>query len=134
MHFPLCFRFPLFSKNFQALWKICKIVPFPKKCFHFHPPKFMMTFLLVVDHKLRISSLFSLFQYISPLFCKNYYFPPTLKNFPLVFQKFTCFFTYFMCISLPPTLTMMHLCITQCTYCTPLIASVNVSSSQAEHH
>src|SRR6218665_4042262 len=30
-------------------------------------------------------------------------------------------FTYFMCISFPPSLTMMHLCITQCTYWTPLL-------------
>ena len=26
-----------------------------------------------------------------------------------------------MCISFPPYLTMMHLCITQCTYWTPLL-------------
>ena len=45
-------------------------------------------------------------------------FPPTLKNSPLCFIKIHLLFTYFMCISFPPTLTMMHLglCITKCTY------------------
>src|SRR6218665_3454466 len=51
MHFPPCFRFP-------SLFK--------KKFLDFHPPKFLMTFFLVIDHKFRITPLFSLFQYISP--------------------------------------------------------------------
>src|SRR6218665_1864839 len=29
-------------------------------------------------------------------------------------------FKYFLCFSFPPSLTMMHLCITQCTYWMPL--------------
>ena len=33
-----------------------------------------------------------------------------------------------MCISFPPTLTMMHLCITQCTYWTPLHISILLAS------
>src|SRR6218665_79137 len=77
-------------------------------------------FSLVIDHKFRNSSLFSLFQYISPLFPENYYFPPTLTNIPR-FPKIHLLFTCFMCISFPPTFIMMHLCITQCTYWTPLL-------------
>src|SRR6218665_1167235 len=46
--------------------------------------------------------------------------PPIFTNFPRVFEKFTCSFTYFYVFRFPPTLTMMHLCITQCTYWTPL--------------
>ena len=63
---------------------------------------------LVVDHKFWMSSLFSLFQYISRLFRENYYFPSTLKNVPPVLGKFTCFL-YTSCVfRFPPTLTMMH--------------------------
>src|SRR6218665_3149624 len=82
MHFPPLFQiFPLFSKNFQTPWKICQLLPFPDKFFHFHPPKFLMTFFLVIDHKFRISPLFSLFSYISPSFPKIFISPPTSTNF-----------------------------------------------------
>jgi len=55
------------------LWKIFKILPYPEKFLDFHPPKFLMTFF---SHRPQISNfpLFFLFQYISPLFHKNYYF------------------------------------------------------------
>ena len=118
MHFPPCFRFPpIFEKysdsadNFQN---------FPEKEFlDFHTPKFLMTFFF--SHRPQISNfpLFSLFQYTFPPVSRKLLFPPTLKNFPSpVLQKIRLLFTYFspMCISFPPTLTMMHLCITQCTY------------------
>ena len=74
---------------------------------------------LVIDHKFLISTLFSLFQYISPLFRENYYFP-LLWQIPPCFSQMHLLFTYFTCISFPPTLTIMHLCITQCTYWTLL--------------
>src|SRR6218665_179052 len=119
MHFPPVSDFPLFSKTFQTLWTIFKILPFPEKCLDFHPPKFLMTFF---SHRAQISNfpLFSLFQYISPLFRENYYFPLTFINSPRCFRNIHLLFTYFMCISFPSALTMMHLCITQCTYWTPL--------------
>src|SRR6218665_2222402 len=41
--FPLCFRFPLFSKKFQTLWKMLKVLPFPEKFLDFHPQKFLLT-------------------------------------------------------------------------------------------
>src|SRR6218665_1994866 len=84
-------------------------------------------FFLVIDHKFQISPLFSLFQYISPLFRENYSFPPTLTNFPPLLDKFTCFLHTLRVFRFPPTLTMMHLCITQCTYWTPLDGTVNVT-------
>src|SRR6218665_3975867 len=74
--------FPLFQENFQTLLKSFKILPFSEKFHDFHPPKFLMTFF-VIDHKFRISLLFSLFQYISPLFSENYYSPYFSKIFPL---------------------------------------------------
>src|SRR6218665_2336308 len=61
-------------------------------------------------------------------------FPPCFHKFPPCFRKIHQFFTYFVCIFPPPTLTMMHLCITQCTYWTPLhcctlfVTSIFVSS------
>src|SRR6218665_3522627 len=97
MHFPLFRISPLFSKNSQTLWKIFKLLPFSEKFLDFHPPKFLMTFFLVIDHKFRL------------------------------------LFTYFTCFSFPtfpPTLTMMHLCITQYTYWTPLhstFASIRIT-------
>ena len=78
-----------------------------------------MTFFLVIDHKFRFPPLFSLFQYISPLFRKNYSFPLLLQISPPVLGKFICFL-HTLHVFFPPTLTMMHLCITQCTYWTPL--------------
>src|SRR6218665_3914975 len=64
--------------------------------------------------------IFSLFQYIFPCFAKIF-IPPYFQKFPPCFRKIYLLFTYFMCISFPPpTLTMMHLCITQYTYWTPL--------------
>src|SRR6218665_2504332 len=102
MHFPLCFRFrPLFSKNFQTLRKISKILPFPEKFLGFHLPKFLMTFFLVIDHKFRISPYFRYFSTFPPLFRENYYFPPTLTNFPPCFTRIHRLFTYFTCISFP---------------------------------
>src|SRR6218665_4161561 len=91
MHFPPCFRFPpLFSKHFLALKKIFTILPFPVKFLDFHPPKFLMTFF---SYRPQISNFppFFLFQYISPLFRENFYFPSILTHSPSVLHKFTCF-------------------------------------------
>src|SRR6218665_806208 len=116
MHSPY-FRFPLFSKNFQTLWKIFEILPFPEFFFDF--PIFIRR-NLVIDHEFRICSLFSPFQYISPLFRENYSFPLLLQISHPVFEKFPCFLHALCVFRFPPTLTMMHLCITQCTYWTSL--------------
>src|SRR6218665_3551864 len=63
MHFPLPVSdFPLFSKNFQTMRKILKVLPFPKKFLDFHPPKFLMTFSFFSHRpQISISPLFSLF-------------------------------------------------------------------------
>jgi len=119
MHFPPVSDFPLFSKNFQTPWKIFKILPFPEKMSRFLYAKISDDLFLLIYHKFRISPLYSLFQYIFSLFRENYYFPLLFKISPC-FRKIHLLFTYFLCISFPPTLTTMHLSITQCTCWTPL--------------
>src|SRR6218665_1467232 len=52
---------------------------------------------------------------------ENLLFPPTFKISPPVFEKFNSFLHTLRVIFSPPTLTMMHLSITQCTYWTPLV-------------
>ena len=69
--FPPVSDFPLFSKNFQTLSNIFKILPFPEKFLDFHPPKFLMTFFLVIDHKFQISPYFPCFSTFPPRFCEN---------------------------------------------------------------
>src|SRR6218665_119797 len=64
--------------------------------------------------------LFSLFQYISRCFAKII-IPPYFSKFPHCFVKCTCFFYILYVCFVPPALTMMHLCITQCTYWTSLV-------------
>src|SRR6218665_2535917 len=106
MHFPLCFRFPPIFQKFSHSFKI---LPFPEKFMDFHPPKFLMTFL-VIDHKFRIPLIFPVsvhFPHVSrkllfppPLFRENY-FLLYFENFPS-FRKIHMLFTCFMCISFPP--------------------------------
>ena len=117
--FPPCFGFlPYFRKTSQTPWKIFPILPFPEKFLDFHPPKFLMTVFLVIDYKCWISPYFPVSLYF-PLFRENYYFLPT---FTPLFSGNVRVFLHTLCVfRFPPTLTMMHLCITQCTYWTPLM-------------
>src|SRR6218665_60015 len=55
-----------------------------------------MTLILVINHKFRISPLFSLFQYISHLFRKKYSFPYFSKFSTLFSLNSRVFFTYFV--------------------------------------
>ena len=83
MHFPPLFQIsPLFQKNFRTFWKILTILPFPEKFLDFHPPKFLMTFFLVIDHKFRISPYFPCFNT----------FPPCFTQIHLLYTCFTCIF------------------------------------------
>jgi len=87
--------------------------------------------LLLRSKRSRHSTFYLFPKNFSIFICQNFWwlffsrrnFPSTLKNFLPSFIKIHLLFTYFMCISFPPTFTMMHLCITQCTYWTPLSAS-----------
>jgi len=115
--------FPLFSTNFPTLWKISKMLPFFWKKF---PIFIRQNFWWPFSHQPQISNVLPIFPvllHFHPVSPKLL-FPPTFSNFPPVFEKFTCFLHTLCLFLLPPTLTMMHLCITQCTYWTPLIESL----------
>ena len=116
MHFPSVSYFPLFSKEFSD--SVENFPNFTKTFAIFIRQNFWWPFLF--SPQPQISSLFSLFQYISPLFRENYSFLPTFK-IPPRFRKIYVFFTYFVFFFSPSCLTMMHLCITQCTYWSPLL-------------
>src|SRR6218665_170502 len=96
------------------------MLPFPEKISVFHPPKFLMTLLL--SHRpqiLNFPSYFACFSSFPPLIGENYYVPLLSQISPLFSENSPAF--YILCVYIsPPTLTMMHLCITQCTYWTPL--------------
>ena len=114
MHFSLfqISRTPLF-RIFQSLGKF--VPTFPKNvCFiheNFWRP-FFSRWVWILNF-----SLLSLKRYISTYFGKfiisPFQIPPDLV-------KCTCF-AYFSYFSFPPSFTMMHLFITQCTYWKPLL-------------
>jgi len=83
--FPFCFRFlPIFEK-FSDSGKFSKFYLFQKN------------FLIFI----RQNFLWPLFQYISPLFRENSYFPLLFKMSPC-FIKIHLLFIYIVCISFPP--------------------------------
>jgi len=111
MHFPPISDFPPLFRIFQSLGKFFKL--FPQKCM-FHPPKFLMTFLLVIDSEFVNSPLFSQKPYISSLFRKIY--------FPLFFLKFPPDFLEIMCF-----LPTLHV------FCFPLLWSWCIYASYNAH-
>jgi len=116
MHFPL-FQIPSVSEKFPDSVENFPAFTFSRKFFDFHPPKFLMTFFSLQP---QISNFPPLSIHF-PLFRQSYSFRPTFQNFPLFSANLRAFYIYFLCFSFPPTFTMMHLCITQCTYWTPLL-------------
>ena len=105
------FRFPPSFRVFPS----GKFFPLLPQKIWFHPPK-----LLVIDSKLIISPYFPNNE-ILPIY-KISYSPYFLPFFP-DFVKFTPFL-HTLRVFLPPSLTMMHLCIMQCTYWTPLFGPI----------
>src|SRR6218665_4036331 len=91
---------------------------FSPKNFRFSSAKISDLFL-VIRHKFRISPLFPCFNLFPSHFGK-FFFPLLLQYFPSDFVKLTCFYIFYVYF-VPPTFTMMHLCITQCTYCSPCL-------------
>src|SRR6218665_2501709 len=101
------------------------MLPFPEQ---FSSAKISDDLFLVIDHKFQISPfppILTVSVHFPPV-SQKLLFPPTFDKFSPCFRKINLLFTYFMCISFPPTFTMMHLCITQCGYWTPL----NMSSGK----
>jgi len=96
------FQIPSVSEKFSHSVENFPNFTFSRKIFRFSSTKISddLFSFLVNNHKFRIP-LFSLFQYIFPLFRQNY-FPHTFTNFPPCFRQIYVFFTYFMCLSFPP--------------------------------
>ena len=107
----------LFPRYFR---KILTFLPFPKRINIFD---FMISSANISDdlfnsHWPQICN--------SPLYFRCFNSFPTVSgnfsfaNFPSDFVEFTCFLHTLCVFRFPPNLTMIHLCITQCTYWTPL--------------
>ena len=115
--FPHCFR-----KNFRFFGKFIKFDLFPKKFPIFIRQNFWWPFF---SHRPQILNsppiLPVLVHFLSDW--RKLLFPPYFHKFPPLFSENSPAF-YILCVYfLPLTLTMMHLCITQCTYWTPLDSS-----------
>ncbi len=110
---PLFQIFPYFRKKFRLRGKFSQFYLFPKK-FQFSSAKFFLS----LTTNFEFSPYFRCFSTFPPI-SRKLLFPPTFQiSFPN-FVKFTCFLCVFC---LPPSVTVMHICITQCTmaYWTPL--------------
>jgi len=122
MHFPplLQIFLPIFE-NFLDFLENFLHFTFSRKNFPFSSAKISDDLFLVINHKFRISPLFfAISIHFRPYFAKIILSPILFKISLPVFPKFTCFW-HTLCFSFPPpALTMLHLCITQCTYWTPL--------------
>jgi len=118
MHSPR-FRFPPYFRKILGLSGKFKNLTLSRKNFPFSSAKISDDLFLVIDHKFRISPYFPCFSAFPPWFAKNYYSPYFSKSLP-VLKKFNNFL-HTLRVFFHPTLTMMHLCITQCTYWTPLV-------------
>src|SRR6218665_719947 len=101
MHFPLCFRFPPYFRKIFGLSENFYNFTFSRKISSLSSAKISDDFFFSHRPQMSNSPLFSLFQYISPLFRENY-FPPYFDKFPPCFTQIHLLFTYFTCISLPP--------------------------------
>ena len=109
--FPLCFL-----KILRFFVKFLTFYLFPKKFPIFIRQNFWWPFFLVITN-FEFPPYFASFSTFPPGFAKIIISPYFHKCTPC-FRKIHQLFTNFVCIS-PHTLTMMHLCITQCTYWTP---------------
>ena len=110
--FPPCFRFSPISET---------ISDFQNFFFNFsHRPQ-IWNFPPIFAVSVHFPSVLRIFFFSSP----------TFTNFTPVLGKFTSF-SHTLCVFFPPTLTMMHLCITQCTYWTPLTISQIIIAAYLE--
>ena len=116
MHSPPIFeQFSHSVKNFLNF-------TFSQKMSWFSSAKISDDLFLVINHKFQISPYFPCFSTFSLYFAKIYYFPLLSQISPLFSKNSPAFYILSVYFVSPPTLTMMHLCITQCTYWTPLTA------------
>jgi len=118
--FPSVSDFPLFPINFSDSAENFPNLTFSPKMFRFSTAKISDDLFLVIHHKFQISH---------PIYPLSIHFPPISGNFvPLLLPNFYPWFReiyvflHTLRVFVSPTFTMMHLCITQCTYWTPLFS------------
>ena len=88
-----------------------------------------MAVFKVIDHKFRIPHVFPVSVHL-PLCFAKIIISPTLKIL-LLFSKNSPAFYILYAFFVPPTLTMMHLCIAQCTYWAPLFLGAAIMPKAA---
>ena len=117
MQFPLFQISPYFLKLFRLWGKFSQFYLFPR---NFWWPFF--------SHRPQISNfpIFPISVHLPPTCFAKIIISPYFDKFPPVLDKFTCLLHTLRVFRFPPTLTVMHLCITQCTYWTPLHSVIDV--------
>ena len=109
---PLCQIFPYFREIFRLCGKFPEFYLFPKIFSIFIRQNFWWIFEFLL--------YFPCFSTFPLCFAKIIISPLLWQIYPPVLEKFTCCLHTLCVFRFPPSLTMMHLCITQCTYWTPL--------------
>src|SRR6218665_688166 len=123
MHFPPVSDFSPISQKISRSGEFPQFDLSPKKISDFHPPKFLTTFFYSLTPIFNFPPIFPISIHFPPI-SGNFEFPPYFwKNFPSDFVKFTFFLHTLRVLFSQHTLPMMHLCITQCTYWTPLLSA-----------
>src|SRR6218665_3850344 len=110
--FPLFQISPGFRKNFGLRGEFPQFDLFPENFPIFIRENYSFT------TNFKFPPYFPSFNSFPPCFGKFFFFP-TFAKFPPISLNFRVF-TYFSLRVFSPTFTMMHLCITQCTYWTSL--------------
>jgi len=119
--FSPCFRFTHISEKLFRLCGKFSWFYFSEQMFRFSSAK--ISDELFFSHRLQISNFphyFRRFSTFPPISEKL--FPPYFCKFPQWFRKIYVILHTFCVFRFPPSLTMMHLCITKRTYWMPLIA------------
>jgi len=122
MHFPLVLDFPHGFRKISFSNSVENII-FSQTNFRFSSAKIYDDLFKLLTTNFEFPLIFAISIHFFPI-SGNFSFPVPFQIFPHPFLvKFTCFFTYFVFFVsplVPYLLTMMHLCITQGTYWTPL--------------
>jgi len=115
--FPPCFRFPPYFRKIFTVENFLNLT-FSRIFFGIFIRQFRWPFF---SHRPQIFKFPPIFPVSVPPCFAKIIISPYFDKFPLLlFEKFTCFLHTLCVFSFPPTLTMMHLCIIQCAYWTPL--------------
>src|SRR6218665_1267976 len=127
MHFPPVSDFPPISEKFSDFLKFFYNFTFSRKISSLSSAKISDDLFGYRPQISNFPPIFAVSIHFPPLFRQNNSFPPYFYKFPPVLDKFTCFL-HTLRVFFPPTLTSMHLCITQCTYWSPLSITLILGS------